>query len=73
MIRAGSEYSTEMVSPKLSYGEMGAAGSSAVFEASWGKGKCVLRAARPRGCLQSYGKEPKKCHDDYVFERGYSV
>lgn len=24
MVRAGSEYSTEMVSPKLSYGEMGA-------------------------------------------------
>ena len=23
MVRAGSEYSTEMVSPKLSYGEMG--------------------------------------------------
>ena len=39
-VRAGSEYSTEMVSPKLSYGEMGeAAGSSAVFEAPWGKGK----------------------------------
>ena len=39
MVRAGSEYSTEMVSPKLSSGEMGSAGSSAVFEAPWGKSK----------------------------------
>ncbi len=59
VVRAGSEYSTEMVSPKLSYGEMGkASGSGAVSQTSWGKGKCILRAACACGRFQSHPKKP---------------
>ena len=74
MVHAGSEYSTEMVSPKLEYSEMGKLQEVV---------RCLRhhRARVNESCGQhvhvdaskSYGKEPEKCHDDYVFERGYSV
>lgn len=74
MVRAGSEYSTEMVSPKLSYGEMGKLQEvvrclrhhGAKVNESW-------RAACSCGRFQSHPKKPQKCYDYHVFQRGYSV
>lgn len=59
MVPAGREYSTEMVSPKLFLWRNGKiAGSGAVSQASWGEGKCILRAACACGCFQSHPKKP---------------
>ena len=60
MVPAGSEYSTEMVSPKLYYWRNGkAAGSGAVSQASWGEGKCILRAACACGRFEPYSRSLK--------------
>ena len=45
----------------------------AVSQTSWGKGKCILRAACACGRLQSHTKKPQKCYDHYVFQRGHPV
>ena len=50
-----------------------AAGSGAVSQTSWGKGKCILRAACACGRFQSHTKKPQKCYDHYVFQRGHPV
>ena len=48
-------------------------GRGAVFEAPWGKGKCILRAACSCGRFQPHPKKPQKCYDYHVFQRGYFV
>ena len=73
MVRAGSEYSTEMVSPKLSYGEMG-------------KLQEVVRCLRHHGAkvnascgqhvhVDASNHTPRslKCPFHYVFQRGHPV
>ena len=74
VIDADGDYSTEMVSPKLEYSEMGETpGSGAVCQ----KRRCfcqfILWHACPCGRIQSYTKESEKCTDDHVLQRGYSV
>ena len=74
VIDADGDYSTEMVSPKLEYSEMGKlqevvrcvknAGAFCQF---------ILWHACPCGRIQSYTKESEKCTDDHVLQRGYSV
>ena len=68
------ECSTEMVSPKLSYGEMGKLQEVVRCLRHHGaKVKCVLRAACTCGRFQPHSKKPQKCHDHHVFQRGYPV
>ena len=71
MVRAGSEYSTEMVSPKLSYGEMGKL--QEVVRCLRHHGAKVNASACACGRFQSHTKKPQKCYDHYVFQRGHPV
>ena len=74
MVPAGREYSTEMVSPKLSYGEMGKLQEVVRCLRHHGaKVNAVLRAACSCGRFQSHPKKPQKCHDHHVFQRGHPV
>ena len=68
VIDADGDYSTEMVSPKLEYSEMGKL--QEVVQCVKNAGAFVNSSC---GRIHPYTKESEKCTDDHVLQRGYSV
>ena len=73
-VYADSEYSTEMVSPKLEYGEMEKLQQVVrCLRSHGGKSQFLLWNACSCGCLQSYTTKLKECAHDHVFQRRYFI
>lgn len=72
-VYADSEYSTEMVSPKLEYGEMEKLQQVVRCLRSMGESQFLLWNACSCGCLQSYTTKFKECSHDHVFQRRYFI